>query len=346
MDNNFINLFEYAPKSELVVEHHTIKKARFPIIDIHSHFGAFVLGNDYEKKYDTAEVVAKLKEYGIRNIVNLDGMFGTELDRMLKKIHPYEEFILTFGNVDVSKLDEKDFEAYVSRTLAESKGKGIKGLKFWKNISLALKDKKGMYIPIDDMRLKVIWETAAELNLPVLIHIADPVAFFKPIDTNNERYEELIHHPDWSFYGEGMFKFEELMEMQENLISSNPNTTFIIAHGGSYAENLGFVGRCLDSYRNMYIDFADRISEFGRQPYSSRKFFSRYKDRIVFGSDGFPLSPNYSNYFRFLETWDEYFEYSACKIPPQGRWNIYGIGLEDDVLKRIYYENAEKLLGL
>lgn len=346
LSNQDIYLSQYIPKSELVVQEHSVNAAKFPTIDIHTHFGSLVLGNDYEKMYDTQKVVEALKERNIKYVVNLDGFWGTELDRMLSKIHPYEDYIITFGALDPSKLDEDDFEAYVRRTLKESKEKGIKGLKFWKNISLVLKDAKGKYIPIDDERLKVIWETAAELSLPILIHIADPVAFFKPINNFNERFEELNAHPDWSFCNPELYGFEELMKMQENLIANNPDTTFIVAHGGSYSENLAFVSECLDKYPNMYVDIAERISEFGRQPYTSRKFFNKYQDRVLFGTDGAPLSVNYPNYFRFLETWDEYFPYSGYEIPPQGRWNIYGVGLEDSVLEKIYYKNAAKILGL
>jgi predicted TIM-barrel fold metal-dependent hydrolase len=341
-----ICLTDYVPKSELVTEEHYIHKAKFPVLDIHSHFGTLLLGDDYADKYDTAEVVELLKQHGIKGIVNLDGFWGTELDNMLKKIHPYEDFIMTFGAVDVSRLEDKDFETYVYRTLLESKQKGIRGLKFWKIISLVMKDSKNKYIGIDDKRLKVIWETAAELKLPVLLHIADPIAFFKPIDRFNERYEELLEHPDWSFCAPELYSFEQLMDMQENLIASNPETTFIIAHGGSFSENLGYVGKCLDKYPNMYVDIAARIAEFGRQPYTSRKFFNKYADRILFGTDMTPLGTEYPISYRFLETWDEYFDYSSSEIPPQGRWKIYGIGLEDKVLEKIYHLNAEKLLSL
>ena len=344
MSGRPIYLTEYLPKSELVVEEHYLKMSRFPVIDAHTHFGSLVMGEDYDRQYDTARAVEEMKCYGVKHVINLDGMWGVELDRMLKKIHPYEDFFTIFGTVDVSRLDDTDFEHYVVKTIKESVNKGVKGLKFWKNISLILKDKKGRYIPVDDNRLKVIWETAAECKLPVLIHIADPVAFFKPINKYNERYEELQEHPDWSFCGPGLYSFEELMKMQENLISSNPDTTFIVAHVGSYSENLSCVAKWLDAYPNMYIDFAERISELGRQPYTSRKFFIRYQDRILFGTDATPFNINYANNYRFLETWDEYFDYSNRERPPQGRWKIYGIGLEDDVLEKIYYKNCERII--
>lgn len=338
-------LSQYIPESELVVEKHEVVNPAFPVIDIHTHFGRLMFGDGYDKLYDTDAAVAVLKAKGLKNAVNLDGEWGYELDRMKAKIYPHEDFAITFGNVDVSRLDEKDFEGYVSKTLRESKAKGVKGLKFWKNIGLKLKDKSGKYIPVDDRRLDVIWQTAAELELPVLFHIADPVAFFKPIDRFNERYEELLENPDWSFCSPELYSFEQLMEMQEKLIANNPKTTFIIAHFGSYAENIKFVGKCLDSYPNMYVDIAARIAELGRQPYSARKFFIQYQDRILFGTDSSPLNMDgYSIYYRFLETWDEYFDYGTGPIPGQGRWKIYGLGLEKQVLEKIYHLNAEKIL--
>lgn len=337
-------LHDYRPVSELVVKKTMVKKPKVDVIDVHTHFGLTGLGADYESKYDTEKIVEQLRSAGVKKVVNSDGMWGEELDRMLEKTKPCEDFFITFGTVDVSRIDEKGFETYVRDIVRQSKEKGIKGLKFLKDVSLVIKDSHNKYIPIDDERLSVIWETAAEQKLPVLIHIADPVAFFKPIDCNNERYEELSRHPHWSFLQPGMFTFEQLMEMQENLLRNHPDTTFIIAHGGSYTENLNQVGLWLDKYPNMNVDIAARISELGRQPFTSKKFFQQYQDRILFGTDGGPSVSAYPVYYRFLETDDEYFSYSNGPIPGQGRWNIYGICLEDEILEKIYYKNAEKLI--
>ncbi|HBN84664.1 MAG TPA: amidohydrolase [Clostridiales bacterium] len=337
-------LSEYKPVSELVLRQSVIKKPRYDVIDVHTHFGLTGVGANYMNKYDTQKAVEQLRNSGVKKVVNLDGMWGEELDQMLEKTKPCEDFFITFGTVDVSRIDEKDFEVYVRNTIRQSKEKGIKGLKFLKDVSLVIKDSQSKYIPIDDARLRVIWETAAELKLPVLIHIADPVAFFKPIDSNNERYEELCRNPGWSFCKQGMFTFEQLMEMQENLLKNHPDTTFIIAHGGSYTENLKQVSEWLDKYPNMNVDIAARIAELGRQPFTSRKFFQQYQDRILFGTDGGPSNSSYPIYYRFLETDDEYFSYSTRPVPGQGRWNIYGIFLEDEILEKVYYKNAERLI--
>lgn len=339
-----LNLADFVPRSELVVERVNVTKPKFPVIDTHTHFGPLVLGPNYTERYDTAREVERFKEAGIKRVVNLEVVWGEELDRLLRKIHPYEEFITTFSSVDVTKMAEPKFESYVRSTLREAKEKGVRGLKFWKDLGLSLKDADDQYIAIDDPRLKVIWETAAEFGLIVLLHVADPVAFFRPIDQYNERIEELQRFPEWSFCHPALYTFEQLMRQQENLIRDNPFTTFIIAHGGSYSENLGCVSQWLEQYPNMYIDIAARLGEFGRQPYTARKFFEKHQDRILFGIDataGYPLG--YQPYFEFLETWNEYFDYSLSETPGQGRWKIYGIGLDDTILEKVYYKNAERL---
>jgi len=343
---NGLLLTEYKPRSELVVEREQVTGPKFPVIDIHAHFGPLTLGPDFETRFDPKVEVEKLKSLGVVYVTNLETLWGAELERVVNKIKPYDDFILTFGSVDIKRLDEPDFAQHVEETLKGYKQTGIHGLKLWKNISLGMKDKAGKYIPIDDPRLKPIWDWAAELNLPIVIHIADPVAFFRPVDQYNERWEELQGHPDWSFYKPGLFTFEELMEQQENMLAQNPDTTFIIAHGGSYSENLGWVAQCLDKYPNMYIDTAARLAEFGRQPYTSRKFFTKYQDRILFGTDCGPGWYEHLRYYEFFETWNEYFDYGSGEIPGQGRWKIYGIHLDDEALEKIYYKNAARILGL
>lgn len=346
--NKDIRLSEFNPISECVVKKTMIKKPKYPVIDIHAHMGTLVLGQNYSALYDTSEYVQKLKELGVSHIVNLDGAFGQDLVRMKQKTKGFDDFISTFVWIDVSKMEDKDFDAWVIKHLHQAKQLGVKGIKMWKDISLAMKDTSGKYIAIDDERLDVVYETAGEFDLPILMHIADPVAFFKPVDENNERFEELIANPSWSFCDPKYYTFDQLLKMQDHILKKFPNTKFILAHFGSYAENLAYVASRLDTYPNMYVDIAARVAELGRVPYSARKFFIKYADRILFGTDDTPLClDEYLIYYRFLETADEYFPY--CKegqIPRQGRWNIYGIHLPDEVLKKIYYQNAEQLLGI
>ena len=340
-----LTLSQYKPRSELRVEGHTVIKPKFPVFDVHTHMGSLLPGPNYESCYDTGEFVNTLEYYGIKASVNLDGSWGGELDRMLNKLKGFEDRITTFAWVDTSNIDNPYFVANTAKELKEAYSKGIRGVKLWKYLSLGHKDSKGRHIPVDDNRLNPIWNTCAQLNIPILIHIADPIAFFKPIDEYNERYHQLVANPDWSFCRPEFFKFEELMEMQENMLYKNPDTTFIIAHFGSASEDLKFTGRCLDSYPNMYIDTAARISELGRQPYTSRDFLIKYQDRVLFGTDFFPTDiPAYDIYYRFFETRDEYFEHSRDEGQLNGKWRIYGVYLPDEVLEKLYWKNAERIV--
>ena len=342
-------LKDYHPRSFLEVKKTQVDVAKFPVFDIHTHWGKLLLGEEFEKRYDTAASVAALKEHGIYKVVNLDlGFQEEERSRVLRKQEGFEDFFVNFGTVDIRRFEEPDFETTVYRSLTDGvKNHNMRGIKLWKPIGLGYQDAQGNYLRPDDPRLSCIYRTAAELNIPVLFHIADPVAFFYPADEKNERYEELGNHPDWSFADQRFYRFHELMQMQENMIASHPETTFIIAHFGSYSENLKQVGIWLDKYPNMHVDIAARISELGRQPYSAKRFLEQYCDRILFGTDYVPVDHVFhTNYYRFLETDDEYFNPEGEDAPyGQGRWNIYGIDLSDHALEQIYYKNAEKLLG-
>lgn len=342
-----IKLSDFKPKSELVVKETIIVKPKFPVIDCHLHFGPMALGQDYENKYVTGDIIAKLKEFGICHAISPDLVYGEDLDRYQNKISGYEDFIAVFASIDMSRVFLEGFEDYVHSTIKQYSQSGVRGLKFWKNLSLEIKDDNGLYLRLDDLRLKPIWKNAADYGMPIIIHVADPTAFFKPITNSNERIEELGVHPEWSFYGDGRFTFEELMQMQENLLRDNPDTIFIVAHVGSYSENLESVSKMLDSYPNMMIDTTERISELGRQPYTARKFLTKYQDRILFGTDYFPTKDFlYPIYYRFFETYDEYFDYDYNEIPSQGRWKIYGVGLDDIVLEKIYNRNARRILKI
>jgi len=178
----------------------------------------------------------------------------------------------------------------------------------------------------------------------VLIHTADPVAFFEPIDAENERWEELSRHPDWSFHGEDFPSHDELLAARNRVIARHPGTVFIGAHVANYPEDLARVGEWLDAYPNLYVEIAARIAELGRQPYTAERFFRRYADRILFGTDGPRSHGRLVPHWRFLETRDEYFRYADEPFPPQGLWNIYGLGLPDDVLRKVYHENAARLI--
>jgi predicted TIM-barrel fold metal-dependent hydrolase len=248
---------------------------------------------------------------------------------------------------------EPAFGALEAERLRDSVARGARGLKVWKLLGLRARDVDGRLVAIDDERLDPLWRMAAQLRVPVLIHIADPIAFFRPADADNERCEELAVHPDWHFWpprttpgGPGFPGFDELLTAFDRLVGRHPGVTFIGAHVGCAAEDLALVGGMLSRHPNLYVDIAARIGELGRQPNTARRFFLDWPDRIMFGTDTAIDVPSCRIYYRFLETEDDSFEYAPEPIPPQGRWRISGLGLPDEVLRRVYAENARRVLGL
>ena len=237
-----------------------------------------------------------------------------------------------------------DFGRRMAKALADAKQRGAVGLKIFKRLGLFYRNPDGSLAAIDDPRWDPIWEACGNLHMPVLIHSADPVAFFQPVDPTNERWEELNRHPEWSFSAEEYPSHDQLLAARNRVIERHPETIFIGAHVANFPENLAEVGRWLDKYPNLYLDISARIAELGRQPFTSRKFFLQYQERILFGTDG-PRAPDrLIPHWRMLETRDEYFSYAEDQYPPQGLWNIYGLGLPDEVLRKIYFENGAKLI--
>lgn len=338
-------LSDFRPQSKLVLPATTVTMPRFPVVDAHNHLGE-TFGGGWVNRPVT-ELIDCLDAAGVEVLIDLDGGWGEAvLEQHLDhfKAAAPERFV-HFGGVDWAKwaaLGHRFPEWAALRLHAQAK-RGAQGLKIWKPFGLHVRDETGELVAVDDKRLDPIWATAAELGWPVLVHVADPVAFFDPLDAKNERWEELQAHPDWQFPAPPFPAFLSILEALRRLILRHPATTFIGAHVGCYAENLGWVARLLDDAPNFYIDFGARIGELGRQPYSARRFFLRYADRILFGTDCAPDIEAYRLYYRFLETDDEYFNYSLDPIPTQGRWYIYGLYLPDEVLSKVYGGNARRI---
>jgi len=325
-------LRDFKPRSALVTEDHTPARARFPVVDAHNHLRNTIA--------DPCELVALMDELNIHCVVNLEGGWGEQLARHLERYkHPYPERFCIFTWVDWTQIDEPDFGQRWAKHLADCVALGAQGLKVFKKLGLVYRDRSGKLFMPDDPRLDPIWAMAGELDIPVLIHSADPVAFFWPLDAYNERWEELHEHPDWHF-GDGYPSFMALIESQLRLVERHSRTTFISAHVLSYAENLRYVAQALDTYPNLYVDIGERIGELGRQPFTSHGFLTQYADRVLFGTDITPDRATYQIYFRCLETRDEYFDYGRN----QGRYRIYGLGLPDEALRKIYHENACRLI--
>ncbi|GAC1384139.1 MAG: hypothetical protein NVSMB42_01700 [Herpetosiphon sp.] len=343
-----MSLAHYQPRPMLVTRQTHVEHPRFPVIDAHNH-----LGSDYGGGWDRRPLAALLEVLDnahVTHFVDLDGGWGEAiLEAHLNhfKEGAPERFRI-FGGVDWNAWQEHGnrFPEWAAARLRAQAARGAEGLKIWKPFGLHVRDQRGNLVAVDDARLDPIWETAAELEWPVMIHVADPVAFFEPVDRHNERWEQLQVSKEARYPHPPFPPFLHIVNALANLVARQPRTTFIGAHVGCYAENLAWVAELLDRCPNFYVDISARIAELGRQPYSARRFALRYADRILFGTDVPADIENYRLYYRFLETDDEYFAYGRKAIPWQGRWQIYGLDLPDDVLRKIYSGNAAHVLGI
>ena len=365
-------LSDFQPRSMLHVKETRVEKPRFPVVDVHSHltFSRSTFAKNEDGVTATEEItplisardaLAVMDRKGIRAMVNLTGGTGRGFEKTLAALdRAAPGRFLSCVEPSYGRIVEPGFPQAQADAIASAKRAGARGLKVLKTLGLYLREgvSEGPLVKVDDRRFDPMWEACASLSLPVFIHTADPEAFFLPIDRFNERWDELGHHPDWSFHGRDFPSFKELMEARDRVLARHPKTTFVGLHVGHDAENLAFVGASLDRFPNLMVELGARIGELGRQPRTARLFFDRYQDRILFGTDAVPppegeSTPQqvfkdelYEIYYRFLETEDEYFDYAPAPVPPQGRWRIYGIGLPDAILKKVYHANAERLLGL
>jgi predicted TIM-barrel fold metal-dependent hydrolase len=328
---------EFHPRSMLHSVAHEVRQPRFPVIDYHNHLDA----------QEPAEVLKIMDACGIDRVVNITMKVG---DQAIEQIERYRaadaKRFSTIGWMDWRGADAADFSSFLRLTMERIDrlvARGIVGFKFWKDLGLSVRDASGELLRVDDERLAPIFERLGSLGIPVMVHIGDPEAFFLPIDARNERYEELAAHPDWGFHG-AQYGKDDLLRQRDRVFERHPGTTFVGAHIAENSEDLERVSAMLDACPNVVVDISARASELGRQPYSARKFFLRYADRILFGADLVPEVEMYRLYYRFLETEDEYFDYPT-HASGQGRWKIYGLHLPEDVLRKVYRENALKLLS-
>jgi len=340
-------LRNFDPVSNLVTEEHHVGAAAFPVVDVHTHLGRWLTPDASWMAPDTGALLETMETLNLRTLVNLDGRWGDELEANLDRYdraHP--DRFCTFCQLDFEVLGRGGPDDLVA-SLERSKRAGAKGLKVWKNLGLS-ETVEGRLLTPDDPLLSPVWEAAGALGLPVLVHVADPVAFFQPMDRHNERIEELLAHPSISQSHHGPAVRDRLMRSFENVVASNDKTQIIGAHVGCFGENLSWVSRMLDTYPNFWIDTAAR-SELGRQPRAAARLVERHSERVLFGADVFPIDPQiYRLYFRILETEDEHFRYTRPGAHPaeQGRWYVSGLGLAPELLEKLYNANARRLLGL
>lgn len=330
-----LKLKDWKPKSMLVTKVTKVDKPKFPVIDVHNHLRSVT---------DVKRCVEEMDAAGVQTVVNLDGGWGDHLKNELERFDKaYPGRFFTYALIDFDGIDETGWSEAAAKQLEESFQAGAKGLKIHKTLGLGVRYKDGTLLKVDDPKLDPLWALCGKYQRPVEIHTADPAAFFTPLDEKNERWHELNNHPNWLFYGDEFPDREELLAQRNRIIAKHKDTIFICAHMGNNPEDLATVGEWLDTYPNMYVDIDARISELGRQPYTARKFFIKYQDRVMFGTDTRPRRESYRMYYRFLETDDEYFDQTEAHHL-QGFWPIYGVFLPDDVLEKIYNKNAKKLL--
>lgn len=332
--------FEPHPMVHLAV--HEVPRAKFPVIDVHNHV------NDAQgingENIPPAEVVANMDRANVKTIVILTGLWGDKLQGVLDNmVKPYPGRFVVFAQMDWSKIDDPQFSAKMVQQLDDAVRRGARGLKVLKDWGLGVRDKTGKFVAIDDERMDPVWEECGRLGIPVAIHSTDPEAFFTLTDKHNERYEELMRNPTWSFYGADFPSKEKLLEERNHVFAKHPHTKFVALHVANWPENLDTVSAWLKKYPNMSVEFGAREAELGRQPRRAREFFMEFQDRIMFGTDSEPDPKMYANYFRWLETADEYFDYWG--YPGQGRWEIYGMELPDEVLEKVYHKNAERMFA-
>lgn len=343
-----IPLRDWTPKSQLRRTVTEVELPAVPCIDVHNHLGRWL--SDGEWMIDDVDaLVAMMDARHVEAIVNLDGMWGDELDANVARYdraHPGR--FHTFCQVDWSQLAEPDGADALVRQLEDSARRGARGVKVWKNLGLDFRDESGSVIRPDDSRVVTVLARAGLLGLPVLIHTADPIAFFEPLDADNERLDELRGAKDWWFGDRARYAtFDELLDAHAALVHACPATSFIGAHMGCAAEDLDRVEELLDSATNYHVDIAGRMAELGRQPRRVAQLVAKHPDRVLFGTDIYPASDEqYRLHYRFLESADEGFEYAPGEpIPPQGRWAVSAANLPVGVLSAVYRDNARRLLG-
>ena len=340
-ENKKLLLKDFHPVPMLHTQVHKVDRAKFYVIDVHNHVND---AQGIDEPIPPQKVVEIMDNTNVKTVVILTGMWGEKLQHVIDTmVTPYPGRFMVFTQIDWSKIDDPHFSQEMVAQIDDSVARGARGLKVLKDLGLGVRDKSGKLIAVDDPRLDPVWAECGRLGIPVSIHVSDPEAFFHPIDNRNERYEELIEHPDWSFAGAQFPSKISILEARDRVIARHPDTTFVALHMANWPENLDYVAEELDRYPNMMVEFGAREAELGRQPKRSREFFLKYQDRIMFGTDNGMDVEMYRNHFRWLETADEYFDYWG--YPGQGRWEIYGMELPDGVLEKVYHRNAERIFG-
>ncbi len=328
---------QYNPPSTLIVPENPIQRAKFSFIDVHNHQWQM-------DSQDLSELVAEMDKLNMGIMVNLSGRGRGDqefFDKVMKNVHEnYPNRFVIFTNIDLNTIDEKNWTARTVKQLEEDVAKGAKGLKIYKSQGMFNKDKEGNRIKINDPRIDAVWAKCGELGIPVLIHAADPRQFWEPHNENNERWLELKLRPRRKRTPNDPAPWKTIIAEQHDVFRRHQQTTFINAHMGWFANDLETFGKLMDELPNMYTEIGAVIAELGRQPRNAKAWLTKYQDRVMFGKD-YWNPKEYFTYFRVLETKDEYFPYYKKY---HAYWKMYGLDLSEEVLKKLYYKNALKII--
>jgi len=328
------SILDYRPRSTLVTAEHPVPKARFPFVDVHSHTGP--------TESTVGTLLDEMDAMNLRVLVNLSGGGAAAIAEKMRVIRDsgHADRFAVFANVDWRGAGRAGWAESAVADLEQAVANGAIGLKVFKDLGLSVRKADGTRLRVDDPVLAPVWDAAGRLGIPVIIHTAEPQEFFSPLDFQNERWLELALFESRRNYMPGQPTFDELVGERDRMFEAHPDTQFLNAHFGWYANDLGRAGRLLDRLPNVVMEVAAVLYDFGRQPRAAREFFIKYQDRVLMGKDSYQPS-EYPYYFRVFETADEYFDYYRDY---HAFWKLYGMDLPDDVLKKLYYENALRVV--
>ena len=331
------SILDYRPRSTLVVPAHPVPRAKYPAIDFHGH---------PRDRLDSGAVLERLgvalDSLNVRLMVVANNMSGPELRRAVAAVRAsprMRDRVRVLAGVDFRSVGPGWADKAVEQLEADVAAGAVGVGEVSKSLGLSLRKPDGSRLRVDDPALDPIWEACARLRIPVFIHTADPQEFWQPIDGRNERWLELALFPRRRYPPESFPTFEQLMTERDNLLRRHPRTTFVIAHLGWHANDLGRLGKLMAELPNVHAEVGAVLHDIGRQPRAAHDFFVRFQDRILFGKDSFQPE-EYPYYWRVFETRDDYFDYYR---PYHAFWKLYGIDLPDEVLKKVYYRNALRI---
>jgi predicted TIM-barrel fold metal-dependent hydrolase len=331
------SIVDYHPKSTLVTETHLVPKAKFPVIDVHAH-----VSQQLGSPESLAGLMAAFDALNVQMAVTADNTSGPRIQQVMTLVanSPYKDRVRIQTGVSLSNVGPGWADKAIAQLEADVKAGAVGLGEISKAFGLRTRKADGSRLAVDDPDLDPFWDACARLNVTVFIHTAEPQEFFQPEDMNNERWLELSLFSDRRNYQPGQVSFEQLMTERNNLFRKHPKTRFIAAHFGWHANDLGRLAKLMDEFPNVVTETGAILYDLGRQPRAAHDFFVKYQDRILFGKDAYEPS-EYPYYWRVFETKDEYFDYYRDY---HAFWKLYGMDLPDDVLKKIYYKNALRVL--